>query len=149
MPTTSSENVSTPTDPLLVKQLLRDEGIRLKPYTDTVGKLTIGVGRNLTDVGISRDEALYLLQADIQTATRLLDTELPWWRELSPPRGRVLVNMAFNLGYRLLTFKNTLKAVREGRWEDAYEGMIASKWAAQVGKRAYRLAIQMRDNVDS
>src|SRR4051812_27390106 len=36
----------------LVNQLIIDEGLKLSPYTDTVGKLTIGVGRNLTDVGI-------------------------------------------------------------------------------------------------
>jgi lysozyme len=135
-------------DPTLVRQLIRDEGLRLKPYTDSVGKLTIGVGRNLTDVGISREEALSLLTADITSAEKLLDTELPWWRSLEAPRRRVLLNMAFNLGYRLLTFKNTLRAAQEGRYEDAAEGMRASKWARQVGKRANRLAATMQSNVD-
>jgi lysozyme len=135
-------------DPTLVRQLIRDEGLRLKPYTDSVGKLTIGVGRNLTDVGISREEALSLLTADITSAEKLLDTELPWWRTLEAPRRRVLLNMAFNLGYRLLTFKNTLRAAQEGRYEDAAEGMRASKWARQVGKRANRLAATMQSNVD-
>lgn len=41
---------------MLLSELSRDEGRRLKPYLDTVGKTTIGVGRNLTDVGISEDE---------------------------------------------------------------------------------------------
>jgi lysozyme len=136
-------------DPILVRQLTRDEGLRLKPYTDTVGKLTIGVGRNLTDVGISKAEAEALLQADIERSAALLDQELPWWKTLDGPRQRVLLNMAFNLGYRLLTFKNTLKAVREGRWEDAAAGMLASKWAYQVGQRAHRLAATMRSGIDS
>ena len=29
------------------EQLLRHEGLRLKPYRCTAGKLTIGIGRNL------------------------------------------------------------------------------------------------------
>jgi lysozyme len=139
---------SASSDPILVRQLIRDEGLRLKPYTDSVGKLTIGVGHNLTDVGITREQALDILAEDIAAAEKLLDTELPWWRSLEAPRRRVLLNMAFNLGYRLLTFKNTLRAAQEGRYEDAAEGMRASKWARQVGKRANRLAATMQSNVD-
>ena len=38
----------------LVKPLTKiNEGLRSKPYVDTVGKVTIGVGRNLTDRGLS------------------------------------------------------------------------------------------------
>ena len=59
-------------DPL-VDLLLKHEGLRLHPYDDVTGKppetlqgkITIGVGRNLTDVGITRTEALSLLKADI------------------------------------------------------------------------------------
>lgn len=42
--------------------LIRHEGLRLKPYHDTVRKLTIGIGRNLDDVGITHEEALILLE---------------------------------------------------------------------------------------
>jgi lysozyme len=53
--------------------------------------------------------------------------------------------MAFNLGVPgLLKFKNTLRAVREGRFEDAAKGMLASKWARQVKGRAVRLAQVMK-----
>lgn len=37
----------------LEKDLIRDEGLRLKPYRCTADKLTIGVGRNLEDNGIN------------------------------------------------------------------------------------------------
>ena len=43
------------------EQLMIDEGFRSKPYSDTVGKLTIGYGRNLDDVGITRNEAFQML----------------------------------------------------------------------------------------
>lgn len=43
----------------------------------------------------------------------------------------------------LLKFGNTLRAAREMRWKDARDGMLASKWAGQVGRRASELAEQM------
>lgn len=131
---------------LLIKELIRDEGLRLKPYRCTAGKLTIGVGRNLDDVGISHGEAEILLRNDVARSEADLDRHLPWWRTLDPVRQRVMVNMAFNLGIAgLLGFKNTLRAVETGQYLTAAQGMLASKWASQVGPRATRLATMMRD----
>ncbi|KAG0310255.1 hypothetical protein BGZ97_012685, partial [Linnemannia gamsii] len=83
--------------PKLLSELSRDEGRRLKPYRDTVGKLTIGVGRNLTDVGISESECDMLLENDIARIRAWLDLKLPWWRDMDKVRQRVLINMTFNL----------------------------------------------------
>lgn len=130
----------------LTAELIVDEAMKLKPYHCTAGKLTIGVGRNLDDVGISPDEARYLLKNDIQRVCGELDAALPWWGKLSERRQRVLANMAFNLGIKgLLGFKNTLAAMQQGRYEDAANGMLASLWAKQVGNRAVRLAKMMRE----
>ena len=126
------------------EQLIRDEGIRLKPYKDSVGKLTIGVGRNLDDVGISQDEATLMLSNDIAAATRRIQMTLPWAASLDMVRFNVLVNMSFNLGYGLFQFKQTLAAIEVGNWSAAAVGMLSSKWAMQVGARATRLAEQMR-----
>lgn len=135
---------------VLMAELKRDEGIRLKPYRDTVGKLTIGVGRNLDDVGISPEEATALLQNDIANVTKALDGALPWWSGLDEVRQRVLANMAFNMGIRtLLTFKQTLGHVQAGRYLEAAQAMLQSKWSQQVGPRAERLAVMMRDGGDS
>lgn len=67
----------------LKQDLVRDEGKRLKPYKDTVGKLTIGVGRNLDDVGISESEAMALLDSDIAAVFAELDRHVPWWRDMT------------------------------------------------------------------
>lgn len=122
--------------------LLREhEAVRLRPYRDTAGKLTIGVGRNLDDIGISLIEANYLLQHDVDRAVAGLDRELPWWRQLDEIRQRVLVDMAFNLGLtRLLEFKRFLSAMERARWADAVVEMKRSDWWHQVGPRAERLA---------
>jgi lysozyme len=133
----------------LLAQIILHEGKRFKPYKDTVGKLTIGVGRNLTDVGLSEDEINYLLVNDLKKVEDQLDNNLPWWKDLDVIRQRVLIDMAFNMGIRgLLGFTNTLKAVHEMRWNAAAEGMRQSKWAKQVGNRAKRLAQMMETGKD-
>jgi lysozyme len=133
----------------IVEQLIKHEGIRYKPYRDTVGKLTIGVGRNLDDVGLSDDEVQYLLINDIKKVQDQLNQKLPWWSQLNPVRQKVLLDMAFNMGIDgLLGFKNTLGMIQRGDYAGAAQGMLASKWAKQVGKRAERLAKMMETGED-
>lgn len=125
----------------IISDLERDEGVRLKPYLDTVGKTTIGIGRNLTDNGITAAEARVLLQNDLFRVANELDRVAPWWREMSQVRQNALVNMAFNLGMpRLLTFKKMMLALQNGNFETAWAEAMGSKWAAQVGERANRIA---------
>ena len=141
-------------------QLKRHEGERLAAYLDSVGVLTVGVGHNceaspvpgVNKPGdkISRKESDELLLFDIQSHAASLLNRLPWILELSAPRRAVLLNMAFNLGVNgLLNFRNTLallqKALnKQGSYQAVANGMLASKWAGQVGRRAYELAVQMR-----
>jgi lysozyme len=121
--------------------LTKHEGVRLTPYRDTVGKLTIGIGRNLDDVGISRAEADYLLANDVRTAQATLTTAFPWFVSLTPVRQDVLVNMCFNMGIgRLKGFKKMLVAMEQGDTLTACHEMLDSKWAHQVGQRANDLA---------
>lgn len=140
--------------PLLEKDLERDEALRLKLYKDSVGKWSLGIGRNLDDKGISRDEALFMLRNDIREHVALLDKYAPWWREMSEARQRAVANMAFNMGIgpspehptgKLLTFKNTLGAMQRGDYAAAADGMEQSLWAKQVGQRATRLVKMMRE----
>ena len=141
-------------DARLIEQLRLHEGERRKPYRDTVGKLTVGIGRNLDDKGLRRDEIEYLLANDIADSRADLDRYLPWWRGLDPVRQRVLIDMVFNMGAGspkgggLLSFVNTLSEIRRGNYGIAADMMLASKWSAQVGRRAVRLATMMRTGMD-
>jgi len=128
------------------EQLVRHEGLRLKPYRCTAGKLTIGYGRNLEDCGISQSEANVLLDNDIQNCEKQLLDEIPEiYNGLDEIRKSVLLNMCFNLGIGgLLEFNNTLAFIAAGDWERAANGMLASKWAKQVGRRAIELSELMR-----
>ena len=106
----------------MFRQLVRHEGLRLKPYADTVGKITIGVGRND------------------------LDRNIAWWREMTPDRQMVFVDMCFNLGWpRFARFRFMLAYAEEGDYATAAEAMLDSRWAQQVGTRAEVLAAMMRN----
>jgi lysozyme len=135
-------------DEQLIAELRRDEGVVRHAYQDSLGYWTIGVGRLIDrrrGGGLSEDEIDQLLWNDVMRVEAGLDRRIAWWRKLDPVRRRVLVNMAFNLGVEgLMGFVRTLKAVEDGRWADAAAGMLASKWARQVGVRAERLAGMMR-----
>lgn len=128
-------------------QLTRDEGIRLKPYKDSLGKTTIGIGRNLDSVGISNDEANYLLHNDVAKADSDLKKYLPWtiqFETVEPIRYAVLLNMTFNMGIgKVVLFHDFLQYMQQGNWNEAKCEMLRSMWAKQVGFRADRLAIQV------
>ncbi len=129
----------------LHEMLIRHEGLRLKPYNDTVGKLTIGVGRNLDDVGITREEALMLLDNDIAKVRREVNRAFPWFAQLNPVRKNVVLNMVFNIGLpRFRQFKKTIAAIKAKDWEEAASQMLDSRWARQVGRRARELAAMMK-----
>ena len=133
----------------MVGDLKRDEGLRLTPYRDTGGVLTVGYGHTGSDVTAAQvwtqGEADDTLIEDIAIAQSELDEALPWWRTLDDARQDVLVEMCFNQGIgALLEFKRTLAAIRAGQWARASAGMLLSAWAEEVGGRAARLAAIMR-----
>lgn len=128
----------------LLKLLERLEGFRQHPYRDTRGKLTIGFGRNLDDVGISRAEAKHLLANDLETIRKHLSTR-SWWPQDEPVRQDVLVTMGYQLGVRGLSgFRLMLKAVDRREWRTAALEMLDSEWARQTPLRAQRLALMMQ-----
>ena len=133
----------------MIAQLRLHEGERLKPYRCTAGKLTIGVGRNLDDRGITSDESAYLLSNDIDSHWTELIEHIPWVETLDDIRQRVMLDMAFNMGiFGLLTFRKTLGHIKEGNYALASSAMLESKWARQVGQRAKRLATMMKTGKD-
>lgn len=133
----------------LTRQLKGDEGVKAQAYQDHLGFWTIGVGR-LIDArkpgsGLRSHEIDYLLRNDIDDRIEALMRRLPWFQDLDSARQGVLLNMSFQLGVEgLLGFKNTLRMVEQGRYDEAADGMLLSKWATQTPARAQRLAVQMR-----
>jgi lysozyme len=125
----------------LTQRVTRHEGLRLKPYTDTAGKITIGVGHNLTDDGLTLAQVENLLQDDLQAALDSLLRALPWVGTLTPLRREVFTELAFNLGLGgLLSFHGMIEAAADGDWLLAGQRLLASEYATQVGDRAHELA---------
>ena len=131
----------------LTKQLRRDEGDVLTAYEDSLGFLTIGVGRLIDKKkggGITAEESAYLLANDIEAKTAAVLKALPWAATLDQPRLGVLVNMAFQLGVAgLLQFKNTLEFIKQKEYTKAAAGMNNSLWAKQTPERCARLQKQI------
>ena len=145
----------TSDDPLKAL-LIRHEGqVRLNsvhvPYDDKtgarfdqgdtlVGKLTVGIGRNLTDCGLTDDEAMFLLTNDIERVRCGLDRNLPWWNRMDEVRRAVMISLGFNLGVaKLMSFKTTLELLENGKYAEAADRLLTLPWAAQVGQRAVEL----------
>ena len=131
----------------IIEQLRRDEGEVLTAYTDTLGFLTIGVGRMIDrrkGGGISREESAYLLNNDIARVDAELRSRLPWFGSLDEVRQASLINMGFQLGVSgLMEFTRSLGCIRDGRFAEAETHLLASKWAQQTPARARRVAHQI------
>ena len=148
-----------------VNKLIAHEGLRLQVYQDTLGIDTIGIGRNLEDRGITKEEldwmdipsmdavyeygiseadAMYLAQNDVQIVEEELVRAHPCVEELDAVRQLVLMDMAFNMGVpRLRKFKKMWNAVHENKFDIAAKEMLDSRWAIQVKSRSTKLAHAM------
>ena len=133
-----------------LKKLTKEfEGCRLKPYKCPAGKLTIGYGRNLDDVGISQAEADMMFErdfakaeADVRDICKEFGINVD---DLIEQRFYVLTDMCFNLGKGgLKKFKKLFSALKKDLYDDAANAMLDSLWAKQVGNRATKLAALMR-----
>lgn len=128
----------------LLDMIARHEGLRLKPYQDTVGVWTVGYGHNL-NIPIAESDAWHILETDTQAAINDCLHEFPWFADLSEQRQWVIVDMRFNLGLAgLKQFKKFLRHVELGDYDSAADEMLKSKWAQQVKGRATELAAMMR-----
>ena len=129
----------------LLEMLKRHEGLQLKVYKCPAGKLSVGYGRNLEDLGISASEAESLLKNDIIRVKNEVFDAFPWYHSLNTIRQDVIVNMAFNMGItKLRYFTNLISALERHNYGEAAKEMLDSKWAKQVGKRANELALMMK-----
>lgn len=127
-----------------IEQIKFDEGFRGQPYLDTVGKTTIGYGRNLDDNPLTKSEAEYLLNNDLKKVSYEC-CKLSYYSELTHTRKAVILNMVYNLGMpRFKKFKKMNSALAERNYLLASVEMLDSRWADQVGDRATRLSEQMK-----
>ena len=142
---------------LLVSELIRDEGLKLRPYRDSLGHWTVGVGHLMSAEAVARDiqhnapireistaECDALLAADIAEAERRLTVIFPVWRDLDDVRQRAMLNLTFNLGNRLSGFQRFLAAMDDSDYQRAANALMSSLWYAQVKTRGPRIVRMIR-----
>ena len=130
-------------DDTLRRMLVLDEANKSRLYPDSVGKLTIGIGHNIDDKGLSPEVIDLQYKIDVQEVKDELQP-LKWATDHDPIRQLVIIDMCFNLGLtKLLGFKNMIEALKEKSYTIAADEMMDSKWARQVGPRADRLFYMM------
>lgn len=128
----------------LEKQLLDHEGYKPFAYRCSAGKLTVGIGRNLENKGLTLDESLYLLRNDIRECVEDLWAIFPSFHNLSAVKRHVLIDMRFNLGATgFRRFKRMICAVEKRDFTLAAHEMMDSKWYGQVGNRGKTLRNMM------
>ena len=122
-----------------------NEGLRLKAYECSAGKLTIGYGRNIEDRGITQDEADMIFENDLIIVADELREIFDMFDDLSYNRKKCLMDMMFNLGKtRFKRFKKTIKAVRDGDYQEAAIQILDSAYARQLPRRSGNNAMLMR-----
>ena len=141
-----------------VQRLAFHEGCVLKPYKDTHGLWTIGIGRctdknpftteelravgpNWKSEGITKNAAYMLLRNDIRRILRSLKEKIAFWYELDDERQYALLDMAFQMGVNgVLRFKKMLAAMGVGNWIEAKAECLDSNYGREFKTRALRIA---------
>lgn len=132
----------------LKKQLVMHEGLKLKSYLCSAGKLTIGVGRNIEDVGLTESEAMMLLDNDILACVKDLRGMFHSFDQMPENIKMVLADMRFQLGPKgFRGFRRMLRAVKVGDWPEMVRQMKDSAWYGQTPNRANDL-IRMVQEVE-
>ncbi len=131
----------------LQKEIDRDEGNVPYAYQDHLGYWTIGRGYLIDQAkgGNLPDKVNdFWLGCILEEREKQLDQYIPWWRSLSDPRQRALLNMSYQLGVSgLLKFSRMLGCLQTGDWSGAYKNALDSNWAQQTPARAKRVAEQL------
>ncbi len=144
-------------------RLINHEGLKLMPYRCTMGKLTIGVGRNLEDNpptpeekralgdymhGITENAAKMLLRNDITRCYESLKRTVRDFENLSPDRQYALLDMCFQLGIKgLRRFRKMLQAIDRKDFAAAAAECLKSDYANQTPKRAKKIARTLQTGI--
>lgn len=132
----------------IVENLKIEEGYRGRPYHCSAGHLTIGYGRNVdkSGLGISEDEAEYLLKNDVNRTIDEVRQRWPWFDDCDKAAREVMIELCFQLGApRLSAFKKMLAGLEAGDNDIAAFELLDSKFAKQVPARAARLHKRLTD----
>lgn len=137
--------------------LMKDEGLKFRPYPDTKGNWTIGVGHyigpKLENQTWDFDDAMYFLDKDVLAHIEDLHVAIgeELFESLPRPRQLALLSLSFTMKRgSLLTFEDMIAAVKSGNWDQAAREVLDSKWSHDVdpkqtdGGRDNRVAFMLK-----
>ncbi len=133
---------------LLIESIKNNEGCVLFEYKDHLGYSTIGYGRLISEDrggGITEDEALYLLNNDIDSITDRLDRAYPWWTSQPHAVQNFIVELCYQLGVSGFSkFKKAIAHLQTSNIEGAKKEFLDSRWAKeQTPSRASRMVARL------
>lgn len=132
----------------ITSSLKRHEGYRARVYDDSLGIPTIGYGFAIKDLVLSESISALILKDKVSVLVSQVKDKFPWLEHSPESVQEVVVEMCYQIGVTgVSNFKNTLRAMQEGRWSDAANGMLDSKWARQTPSRAKEMAEIIRRNI--
>jgi lysozyme len=152
----SVANISSEDD---IMNMVKDhEGVRTKPYKDSLGLWTVGVGhligdgktlppewnRTLSDV-----EVMNLFKKDYQHHKQAAE-KIPGFSNLNMNGQAALIDLTFNMGPSWWKgWPNFTSFMQAGNIDQAANSLIKSKWYSQVGKRAPKIVSLLRSGDQS
>ena len=129
-----------------IKERIRDEeGLRLKPYKDSLGILTIGYGFRLDKLRLSNVSAEIILNDYVKWLQEDLEA-LEWYRGLSESVKEIIYEMSYQIGISgMLKFKKMIDLINLKDYEGASKEMRNSEWYKQTPNRVKRLVERMKN----
>ena len=129
-----------------LREVLTDhEGLKYKPYKCTAGKLTIGIGHNLDDRGVSPAVVNLMYDEDVTEVVADLKIIFTDFDDLPYDIHIVLADMRFQLGAnRFRKFRKMIAAVKQSNWPEMIIQMKDSDWYKQTTNRANDLISMVR-----
>ena len=125
----------------IIEQLKIHEGYKPKVYKCTAGVDTIGLGFAIKDLHLSEEVCELILQEKLEVLEERFEDKFDWFTTSPVEVRNVMLNMAYQLGFRgFCKFKKTIAYLEEAEWDKASVEMLDSKWAKQTPNRAKELS---------
>ena len=138
----------------IMEMIKLHEGVRTKPYKDSLGLWTVGVGHLIGDgksLPPEWDRELSMKEVDELFAKDYMHhkdmaTKTPGWDKANETGQAAMIDLAFNMGgawYK--KWPTTAKALESGDFNKAADGLKDSKWYTQVKGRAVKIVEMIRN----
>lgn len=138
--------------------IIQHEGIRYRPYQDSLGLWTVGIGHLIGDGKtlppswnreFSQEEVMAMFEKDYAHHNRAAQN-IPGYDKLNSIGKGALTDLTFNMGpswYK--KWPNFTRAISQGDVDSAAMSLENSKWYTQVGNRAPKIVDMVENGIQA